>query len=588
MGILINKFGVWLLLAMALAIVPFLVAGQTFILTIFSLVLVNTIAALGLNIVIGYAGQISIGHAAFMAIGAYFSVIMSMNFNVPFILSLMGAGAVSGFFGLLLGIPSLRLKGFYLAIATMAFGVVVEQTLQSWTYVGGTIGVRNVPPPEIFGLFLKSDLSKYYLIALVSFIIFIFTSNIMKSRTGRAFKAIRESQFAAQSMGINISKYKLIAFVISAVYAGVAGSLYAHTIGYISPLDFNLGVSINLLAMIVIGGLGSISGAFIGSVIIIAMPFFFSRTSLPMSIIIGVMLVIVVLFFPRGIAYGLRVFELKYLWKPYTALRRLLTTKRREKGNYVEVEGKKIFYIESGDPVGQPVIYIHGNFGSWRWFKPVMDLMPVKYRSIALDMPNFGRSERIDEVTIDNYSDYVYGFMQALKLERVFVVAHSLGGAVAQKLLIDHPDRVIRTVLVDPAPPSGLTTAPELYALLDMYRNNAPLLRKALINVMPTRKVDNFTERIVDDALLMDPRCFVLNARALEEYDYTEEIRKTDIPLLVLVGKKDLIVSRKMAEEFLELNPGAEVEVVEACGHSVNVEKPDFFTDRLIEFFETT
>lgn len=560
-------------------------ANQTFLLTIFSLVFVNAIAALGLNIVIGYAGQISIGHAAFMAIGAYFSVIMTMNFNVPFLVSFLGAGLVAGIFGFLLGIPALRLKGFYLAIATMAFGVVVEQSLQSWDYAGGTIGIRNVPAPSIFGLELKGDLSKFYLIAAVSFIIFIITANILKSKTGRAFKAIRESQFAAQSMGINISKYKIIAFVISAVYAGFAGSLYAHMIGYISPLDFNLGLSINLLAMIVIGGLGSLSGGFIGSIIIIAMPFFFSRTELPMSIIFGTMLVVVVLFFPRGIAYGLRVFDLKYLWKPYTSIRRWFARKRKDDGNYLDINGKKIFYVDSGNKLEKTILFIHGNFASWRWFKPTMDIMPKDFRMIALDLPNFGRSDRVDKVSIEEYSEYVANFIEKLDLKEVYVVAHSLGGAVAQKLVIDHPEKLRKVILIDPAPPSGLVTAPEVYAVLDLYKSNANLLKKALINVMPTRKVDNFTEKVVDDSLLMDPRCFTLNAKALEEYNYTEKLKETAIPILIFVGKKDIIVSEDMALEFSRLSKNAHVEVVEDCGHSVNVEKPEFFVGKLSEFF---
>ncbi|MFO7882146.1 MAG: alpha/beta fold hydrolase [Kosmotogaceae bacterium] len=576
----------WLALALIFVILPLIFSGQTFMLTIFSLLFVYTLVALGLNIVIGFTGQISIGHAAFMAIGAYFSAVMVSFFNVPFIVSFLGAGLAAGIFGVLLGIPALRLKGFYLAIATMAFGVVVEQTMHTWDYVGGSAGFRRIPNPSIFGFTLESDLSKLYLILFVSFILFIVTANFLNTKTGRALKAIRESEFAARSMGINISKYKIIAFVISAVYAGLAGSLYAHTIGYVSPADFGLGTSINLLAIIVIGGLASMSGGFIGSLIIIALPFLFSRTQLPMSIISGALLVIVVLFFPRGIAYGLRIFSIKYLWRPITILRRWLTMSKSEKGKKINISGTNIFYRESENKDGIPILFVHGNFGSSKWFEPALERLPAKYRGLALDMPNFGRSDRIEEVSIDSYADYVYEFMKELELEKVNIVGHSLGGAVVQKVMIDHPEKIKKAVLIDPAPPSGLKTSPEVYAVLDLYKNNRDLLKKALIGIMPTRKIDKFTDELVDESLLMDGKCFELNARALEEYDYREDIKNLDIPMLVFVGKKDTLITESMAREFEELNDKAQVRVLEDCGHSVNVEKPDYFMKELEDFFK--
>lgn len=574
----------WVFLSVVFAAFPLFFANQNFLLTIFSLVLIYNIAALGLNLVIGYAGQISIGHAAFMAIGAYFSAVMVMKFNVPFLLAFLGSGFVAGCFGLLLGIPALRLRGFYLAIATMAFGVVIEQSLNAWEFVGASVGVRDIKPPTLFGLKLTSDLANLYLIIFVSIVIFIITDNIIRSKTGRALKAIRESSFAAQSLGINVSRYKLIAFVISAVYAGLAGSLYAHTIGYISPLDFGLGSSINLLAMIVIGGLASLSGGFIGSVIIIALPFMFSRTQLPMSVIFGVLLILVVLFFPRGIAYGFQIFSLKYMWRPYTKFRRYLAMKKKEQGKYVKIADKKLFYRESGDPDGLPVLFVHGNFASGKWFEPAMELLPDTYHSFALDLPNFGRSDRLEEVTIDNYARYVIDFIREFDLEGVVLVGHSLGGAVVQGVIVHRPDLVTRALLIDPAPPDGLVTAPEVYAVLDMYQNNRELLKKALIGVMPTRPVDSFTEKLVDEALLMEGGCFVANARALEKYDYSAGLKGLDIPLLVLVGRKDPIVTEEMVRRFEKLMANVTIEVLPNYGHSVNVEDPELFVKKLAKF----
>lgn len=576
----------WILTALLFLVIPLFFTGQPFMMTIFSLVLIYTITTLGLNIVIGYAGQISIGHAAFMAIGAYTSTLLTMNFHLPFLLSFLIAGSVSGLFGFLLGIPALRLKGFYLAIATMAFGVVVEQLLKSWEFAGGNIGIRNITPPKLLGAQLSSDTAKYYLTAVIALLLYIISANILKSRTGRAFKAIRESEFAAQSMGINISRYKLIAFVVSAVYAGIAGSLYAHTIGYISPTDFGLGNSINLLAIIVIGGLASLSGSFIGSVIMVAMPFMFSRTQLPMSIIFGVLLVLVVLFFPRGLAYALQIFNVKFLWKPYTALKRRIAKMKKAEGEFVEVLGKRIHYVQKNGEAKKTILFVHGNFASWRWFKPALDNLPNEYHGVALDMPNFGQSEWLEEVKIDVYAQYVSEFMKKLNIDKAILVGHSLGGAVVQKMAIDNPKMVEKVLLIDPAPPSGYKTAPEVYAVLELYKSNADLLKKALIGTMPTRPVDRFTDQLVSDALMMKPECFVENARALEEYDYKKELSKLEIPFKILVGKLDLIITEEMAREFEKVMKNATVEIIPDCGHSVNVEKPDLFMQKLIDFIK--
>ncbi len=574
----------WILLSILFAVAPLFFASQNFLLTIFSLVLIYGIAALGLNLVIGYAGQISIGHAAFIAIGAYFSAIMVMRFGVPYPLAFLGSGALAGLFGLLLGVPSLRLRGFYLAIATMAFGVVIEQVLGAWEFVGGKVGIRDIKPASIFGISFSSDLSNLYLVAFVTVVILILTNNIIRSKTGRALKAIRESSFAAQSLGINVSHYKLTAFVISAVYAGFAGSLYAHTVGYISPLDFGLGNSINLLAIIVIGGLSSLSGGFIGSAIIIALPFMFSRTRLPMSVIFGVLLILVILFFPRGIAYGLTVFTTRYLWRPYTALRRFLAAKKREKGKTIEIDGTKIFYRESGNTSGTSIVFVHGNFGSGKWFEPSIKLLEEEYHCFALDLPNFGRSGRIDEVSIDRYGQFVISFMKTLNLNGVILVGHSLGGSVVQSVLVRETGLVDRVVLIDSGPPDGLITTAEVYGVLDLYKNNRDLLRKAIMGIVPTRKLDSFVESLVDEALLMDPRCFEENARALEKYDYSERLKDCSIPVLVLVGKKDLIITEEMARRFQIILPNARVIVLDGYGHSVNVENPELFTEILSDF----
>ena len=584
---LYNKYRSWILLTIAFAVIPLFFAQRSFLLTIFSLVLVYNIASLGLNLVIGYAGQISIGHGAFLAIGAYTSAILTVNLGVPFIIAFLISGVMAGLFGIGLGIPSLRLKGYYLAIATLAFGVMVEEVARSWQYIGGAVGFRNIPQASLFGITLSSELANLYFIAFISIVIFIVTDNILKSKTGRAMKAIRESAFAAQSLGINITKYKMIAFITSAVYAGLAGSLYAHTINYISPPDFGLGVSINLLAIIVIGGLATLSGGFIGSIIMVAFPFLLSRVEIPMSVIFGIMLIIVVLFFPRGIAYGIQLLSLKHLYRPYTALRKKLLKKKKEPGNYIQIHGKRIFYVEVNPQAEKTILFIHGNAGSWRWFRPALELLPKHYRGIALDMPGFGRSDKIEEISIEEYASFVGDFLEELGIEKVYLVAHSLGGAVAQKVLLDKPKTVEKVSLIDPAPPSGYTSPPEVYGAAPLMMRNRGILRKSIISTMPTRRIDALTEQLVDDALLMDSRCFTENARALEEYDYSDKLKGNETPLLVFLGRKDLIITEKMVRQFEELMPNTTLKIYEDCGHSINVEKPVIFTEELVRFLDS-
>lgn len=254
------------------------------------------------------------------------------------------------------------------------------------------------------------------------------------------------------------------------------------------------------------------------------------------------------------------------------------------KSRYVKVLDKKIHYLEVGKPGGIPVVFVHGNFASGKWFEPAMEMLPESYHAFALDLPNFGRSDRTEEVSIDNYGKHVVDFIKQLELEGVILVGHSLGGAVVQNVMVRRPDLLSRVVLIDPAPPDGLKTPPEVYPFLDMYRNNRELLKKALIGTMPTRPVDEFTDLLVDEALLMDPRCFTENARALEKYDYTQQLKGCEIPVLVIVGRKDMLITEEMARGFERIMHTVHVRVLEEYGHSINVENPGLFVDMLLEF----
>jgi branched-chain amino acid transport system permease protein len=230
------------------------------------------IAAMGLNILTGLTGQISLGHAAFVAIGAYTSAILATKVSMPFWITIPSGGIVAAFFGILLGIPCLRLKGLYLAMATMSFGVVIEYTVTHWE--GLTLGVRgiSVPAPAIFGYTLGDPSKLFYVTIFFVALLTMGAKNLARTRVGRAFVAIRDRDVAAAVIGVNLTKYKVMAFAISAFYGGVAGGLYSYSTGYLHPENFTLLLSIEYIAMIIVGGLGSILGSILGAVFLTVMP----------------------------------------------------------------------------------------------------------------------------------------------------------------------------------------------------------------------------------------------------------------------------------------------------------------------------
>ena len=471
----------------------------------------------------------------------------------------------------------------------MAFGVAVEKIVAASDYLGGHTGMTNVPNPDLFGISISTDLGKYYLIVVVTVLLFLFAHNILKSKTGRAFKAIRESEFAARSSGINISKYKLIAFIISAVYGGVAGALYAHTINYIAPTDFALGLSINLLAMIVVGGLASLSGNVIGTILMVAIPFLFSRINLPMSIIFGVMLIVVVLFFPRGLSYALYIFQWKYLWRPYVWVKKKLRMMqfKEEKSMFVKLGDIKIHYETGGNPSGEPIFMVHGNFASWRWYEPTLKrLNQTDYRGIAVDLPGFGDSSNPErEISIENYAKELEGFINTFNLERINLVGHSLGGAVCMKYALSNPDKINKLLLIDPAPADGLVTPEEYYPILESYKHNRGLLKQALSGMLASGDPDKMLNKLTDDALLMDQRAFSGNARALEKYNYLQDLHKIKSPVLFIVGEKDALITEALLKPTTDNLDKAKIQVLSDTGHAINVEDPDRFVQILEEFF---
>jgi branched-chain amino acid transport system permease protein len=246
--------------------------GNPYVIYLINLSCIAVVAALGLNLLIGYTGQISLGHAAFIAIGAYTTAILSTKVGLPFWACLLASGGVTAIVGFGLGFPCLRLKGLYLAMATMAFGVVVDFVVITWDKL--TEGVRGISVAKVtvFGFPLNSDNRIYYFLLVCAILSILAIKNLVRTRVGRAFIAIRDRDIAAEVMGVNITAYKVMAFTISSFFAGVAGSMYSYTMGYIHPEHFTLLLSIQYLAMIIVGGLGTILGSIFGAVFIILVP----------------------------------------------------------------------------------------------------------------------------------------------------------------------------------------------------------------------------------------------------------------------------------------------------------------------------
>ena len=555
------------------AIVGLIFISKSFLLLVFSNIVIFGIAALGLNVIFGYTGQLSIGHAAFMAIGAYITAYLTITFNIPLVINLLLAIFVSALFGIVIALPALRLKGFYLAIATMAFGIAIQELLAAMKMVGGRIGMRDIPP--IF----QSDFATYLLNLLFYCVLVYITSIIVKSSLGTQFNMVRDSELASSAFGVKIAKTKLQAFIISAIYSGIAGFLYAHTIGYISPMDFGLNTSLNLLAMVIIGGFASLNGGLIGSIIITGMPFLFSRSNFPMTIIVGSLMIVFVLFFPRGIAYGLNLLYLKYFEVPYVLFLKRFWKNKKKEGYFVNINSVKLYYEVAGE--GTPVLMIHGNYGSHRWFEKVKNI--DGFKTYIPDLPNFCFSDWIDEITIDVYADYLKEFLDILGLEQVIVVGHSLGGAVAMSLAFRYPEKCEKLILVDSPSLRGLKTPEENYNILNLLKRNRTLLKNSLKAMMPSSKDRKLLNQLTNDGLLMNPQCFTENARALENYNYEEIAKNYRGEVLFILGKKDTLITENMAKNVVA-NTNGELEIVPHVGHSIIIEDPVLFKNIFIEF----
>jgi branched-chain amino acid transport system permease protein len=242
-------------------------------LSIINLVLIAIVGALGLNILVGYTGQISVGHAAFMSVGAYTAANLAVKLGLPFWITLPAGGLMAALIGAIVGVPSLRIKGLYLAIATLAGQLIIEWTINRVPAIsGGAQASIEVDRPSLFGFAFNTQGRLYFFLLFFAVIAIIATLNLVRSRIGRAFVAVRDQDIAAEIIGINIYRYKLLAFAISSFYAGVCGVLYTYYFGIANYEQFQLIVSIDYLAMIIIGGLGSVLGSILGAIFVTLLP----------------------------------------------------------------------------------------------------------------------------------------------------------------------------------------------------------------------------------------------------------------------------------------------------------------------------
>ncbi|HOG52547.1 MAG TPA: alpha/beta fold hydrolase [Bacillota bacterium] len=543
-------------------------SSQTYVLAIFSRLLIFAIAAIGLNILTGMAGQVSIGHAAFMALGAYTTAFLSQRFGMPFWLNLIPVALIAAMFGYFIGLPALRMKGFYLAIATMAFGVVIEQLIAGQAWLGAHTGMREIVP------FFGKEILNYAVNFGFFLVLSVAAFALIDSPMGTKYRMVRDSEVAAKAYGINVSKVKLHAFMVSAVYGGIAGALYAHTVGFIIPSSFGLAISVNLLAAIMIGGLGFVQGSLYGAVLIFGLPYFMSRGfGQWLTLIIGIMLIVFVMFFPKGVAYGLTMLWHRWMQRPLIWARRRFVGGMRSNSKFATVKGKKIHYLESGE--GRPVLMIHGNTGSSEWYADVMDI--EGRRCIAADLPNCGLSDRIDTGDMDVYADYMLGLMDVLGLKSATVVAHSLGGAVAISMACRYPERVEKLMLVDPCPVKGLVTPEEHYPVIELYKTSRDMMKAALGAMTPGMKDDAKLDRLVDGAFRMNLASFTEHPRALARFNYTGRCGNFKNKVLFVIGRKDTLITESMAKESAAEFPNSEVRVIEGVGHSLMVEAPEEF-----------
>lgn len=283
-----------------LAILPLFL--DDFLLTICIFIGINVIIVFGLSLLLGYAGQISLGHAGLYGLGAYTSAIISTKLHINPFLTIIAGAIVAGFAAYIIGLPALRLRGHYLAMATLGAGIIIQILLVELSgLTGGPAGISMIPPFNAGKYIFDQNTSFFYLVLAAVFLVLILSLNIVRSQKGRALRAMHQNETAAASIGIDVERQKLFIFTLSGIFAGLAGGLYAHYVTYVSPDTFGIALSISLVTMVVIGGSESLLAAALGAVLVTAISEYFRQYQDWSLFFFGATLVLVMIFAPRGL-----------------------------------------------------------------------------------------------------------------------------------------------------------------------------------------------------------------------------------------------------------------------------------------------
>ncbi|ACM21150.1 branched-chain amino acid ABC transporter, membrane protein [Geotalea daltonii FRC-32] len=300
-------------------VIPFLMK-ESYLINVMVFVGINTMLAVALNLLLGYAGQISLGHAAFFGLGAYSSGVLTATHGMNPWLVMFAAAAVVGMLAFLIGFPILKLKGHYLAMATLGFGIILYIVFNETVDItGGPSGLSGIPNLQLGQMTFDSDMKNYYLIWVFALLVMLFAVNLTNSRIGRSLRAIHDSEIAARVMGVNARLLKVQIFALSAVISSLAGSLYAHTMAFVAPASFGFNFSVELLTMVVIGGLGSVYGSFLGAALLTLLPEFLRFLHDYDIVFYGLLLMLMIMFMPGGLVRGI------------PALFRRVSSRRRER-----------------------------------------------------------------------------------------------------------------------------------------------------------------------------------------------------------------------------------------------------------------
>ena len=333
-------YGKYILFGILLCLTPVLqslgLIGSSTV-TIFGTIIFYAIVGIGLNVLLGYSGLISLGTAGFMGLGAYISAYLTGDLNIPFTISLIISVTIPLMIGLIIGLVSLRIEGYYLAIATLGVAEIFRQVFIEFEAITGGFSGKSASYPKLLNLVQLDRQLTFMLMSVILVSVMVLTYNFIHAATGRALLTMRGSEAAAQAMGINLLKYKLTAFAVSTLYAGLGGVLYVHFIRFAYPATWNLTLSLQILAIIVIGGMRTISGPIVGSFVVFGIPELILKR-LPVIgnidglsfIFTGILIIVVVLFYPNGLIYF------------GNDIKRVLKKKRVDNGSFKKIEKKKV------------------------------------------------------------------------------------------------------------------------------------------------------------------------------------------------------------------------------------------------------